>query len=789
MENKKNLPIKLFEKRKRIDERKTEGGGNSELPSWAQLSPTQLAIRLQELKEGITATESQFDNRLPERSFIPGVVQVKIHEKAVAKSHRSDIAALFNNTNEKNLIGLTDDCNILVQVKSKKDLAEISKKLSNPNKYLKGIASVLDVRPFKAEIVKPNIGKSTLRVSLINYHNYQLNQAISLSFEKLCSTNKIDFKKVIYSPELIIYKLTDASLDNLDRIESFEAIESIAPMPIFSATTDELTNAEPLPIPIKRPNDDDLYPIVGVLDSGIEKIPHLAPWIYNKSFTKVPKDFIDNTHGTFVSSIILYPDELEKNGRVGGDGCYLLDATVFPDMRKDSIMESELIEHIREAIEKHHDDVKIWNLSLGTNVEADLHLFSYFGRALDEIQERFNVIICKSAGNCTNFSLNTPVSRISNSADSVRSIVVGSLAHNKQVNDFAEIDNPSPFSRIGKGPASINKPDLTQIGGNAGIDPLTNIITKTGVTSFSPSGRLVTNVGTSFSTPRITSLLAGLSVKINEPYNPLLLKALTIHSAKYPSGLNLPSAEKLKYVGYGVPSELDQIIYNDPHEITLVLQDSLIKGEWIEIPDFPFPTSLVNDGHYYGEVILTLVASPRLSESQGSEYCQSNLEVRMGTYDTLLTNRKGRFVKNEIGLSPHSSNILLDSNYGTAYKKNFIGEFARERTLIKYGDKYQPVKKYAVNLEEMTAANKINHLSVPKKWYLQIEGFYRDFIVERAEQDAEELSQDFCLIITIRDNKRKYQVYDLSTKLLNDNGFIHSNINIRNRVNLNVANN
>jgi len=788
MENQKKLPIKLFAKRKRIDERKTEGGGSGELPTWAQLSPSQLTSRLDDLREGIDEVEKQIENREPTRAFIPQVMKVKIHEKATAKSHRAEIASLFNKNNDRNLIGLTDSYSILIQVKSKTDLLEINKKLNSPQKYLKGIASVLEVKPFKAEIIKPK-EQSTLRVSLINYHNYQLNQAISFSFETLCASNDIVFKKVDYSPELIIYKLDNATLDSLDIIEDFEAIESIAPMPLFPATTDELSPADPMPIPVKLPNSNEIYPIVGVLDTGIEKIPHLAPWIHNKSFSKVPKDYIDNGHGTFVSGIIVYPDELEQKGPVGSDGCYLLDATIFPDAKKDTIMESELIEHIREAIEKHHDEVKIWNLSLGTSVEADLHVFSYFGRALDQIQERYNVIICKSAGNCLNFRIPTPVSRISNSADSVRSIVVGSLAHNKRAFDIADVDNPSPFSRIGKGPASINKPDLTQIGGNAGIDPISKKITKTGVTSFSPSGDLVTQVGTSFSTPRITSLLAGLSIKINEPYNPLLLKALAIHNAKYPSALRIPQTEKIKYVGYGLPSGLEQIIYNDPYEITLVLQDSLIKGNWIEIPDFPFPQSLEQDGYYYGEIILTLVSSPRLSESQGSEYCQSNLEVRMGTYDKLMTDRKGKFVRNEIGLSPNSSNILLDSNYAANYKKNFVGDFARERTLIKYGDKYQPVKKYAVNLEEMTAANKINHLSVPKRWYLQVEGFYRDFIVEQADQDAEELSQDFCLIVTIRDNKRTHQVYDLATKLLNENGFIHSNINIRDRVQVNVSNN
>jgi hypothetical protein len=84
MENKKNLPIKLFAKRNKIDERKTEGGGSSDLPSWAQLSAEQFTERLNELKTGITAVEQQLDRRVPERSFIPGVVKVKIHEKAVA---------------------------------------------------------------------------------------------------------------------------------------------------------------------------------------------------------------------------------------------------------------------------------------------------------------------------------------------------------------------------------------------------------------------------------------------------------------------------------------------------------------------------------------------------------------------------------------------------------------------------------------------------------------------------------------------------------------------------------
>jgi hypothetical protein len=96
-------------------------------------------------------------------------------------------------------------------------------------------------------------------------------------------------------------------------------------------------------------------------------------------------------------------------------------------------------------------------------------------------------------------------------------------------------------------------------------------------------------------------------------------------------------------------------------------------------------------------------------------------------------------------------------------------------------------KKYAVNLEEMTPTNRINYLTAPKKWYLQVEGFYRDFITHAAETDGEELSQDFCIIVTIRDNKKRHNVYDQVTKLLNDNGFIHSDINLKNEVKVSIA--
>ncbi len=63
--------------------------------------------------------------------------------------------------------------------------------------------------------------------------------------------------------------------------------------------------------------------------------------------------------------------------------------------------------------------LKFESLSLGTDKEASLHLFSDFGIALDELQEQNDVILCKSVGNCKNYERKKPPCRIAASADSV----------------------------------------------------------------------------------------------------------------------------------------------------------------------------------------------------------------------------------------------------------------------------------------------------------------------------------------------------------------------------------
>lgn len=192
----KNLPIKIFEKRKKIDERKTEGSGDNKLPSWAQLSQEALEQKAESFKTVLAETAEKLKKRRSSRSFIPAVVKVEMLEQATAKSHRKDIASLFNVNHQLNLIGMTEERSLLIKVNTEDDVMQINKRLSQISKNTKGIAAITDLVQFEPVIAVQEVKqKEPLRVALINYHNYQLNQSVSAAFENLCRSKNVKFQR------------------------------------------------------------------------------------------------------------------------------------------------------------------------------------------------------------------------------------------------------------------------------------------------------------------------------------------------------------------------------------------------------------------------------------------------------------------------------------------------------------------------------------------------------------------------------------------------------------------
>jgi hypothetical protein len=290
-------------------------------------------------------------------------------------------------------------------------------------------------------------------------------------------------------------------------------------------------------------------------------------------------------------------------------------------------------------------------------------------------------------------------------------------------------------------------------------------------------------VGTSYSTPRIATLAAGLYQEMAEEFDPLLLKALMVHSASYSELLKVPNVERVNQVGFGKPQSVRNILYNSPNEATLILRDEISKGEYIDIMDFPMPDCLAEGDYYSGQIIVTLVYNPILDSSQRAEYSQSNIDIKMGTFDMKKDrDTTRRNILNPVGRDG-SKNLLLESAYSKTKMKNNKDDFAlKERLLIQYGDKYYPVKKYAVDLSEMTDANQLKYTTKDRKWYLFLKGLFRDHIEAKALLEETNLSQDFCLMVTIKDPTGTKPVYDQVNQKLDEYNFWHNNIKLYNEV-------
>lgn len=785
MENEK-LPIKFFAPRE-IDELRVEPGRSSDIPNWV-LSGDELEQRASVLKLTFEQFASTVIDREDRKSAVPFVFVAKMCSDATAKSRRGDISALFQTGDRSNVIGLTATDELVVKIDSVSQMNEISAHLNDYNRNSYAISCLETFWEFQPE-VESGAEEEEYKVKLIDFQDYETNIAMQRLFEQALTKRNITYKKSSYTKQLPIYKIgmsPSAFLDTIKEDDIYEALFSIEPMPKYVLSLDSIQGENS--VEIMKPHEGTRYETLGILDNGIAAIPHLSPWLTDERWTVYPDSEIDPTHGTFVAGVALYGDVCEGKDWVGHSGIKIFDAAIFPNT-PNGIDEDELIENIKDAIKANHERIKVWNLSISVVRPISDSKFSDFAIALDSLQDEYNILICKSAGNCKNFISGRPKGRIHEGADSVRSLVVGSVAQAKGADDYAEVDNPSPFSRVGPGPEFIIKPEVSHYGGNAGVDKNGHLVT-TGVTSFLKTGGLSKSVGTSFSTPRIASLATGLYQELDEAFDPLLLKGLIIHSASYSENLLIPEAERTNQLGFGVPKNIQQILYNSPYEATLILRDTLAKGEKIDIMDFPMPKSLIKDGFYTGQIIATLVYDPILDPSQGIEYCQSDLDIKFGSFDKKSprdTSRKN--ILNPVGREG-AKNLFLNSLYSKRLMRENQSEFAlRERLLIQYADKYYPVKKYAIDLADLSEANKQNYITGDKLWYLNLVGLYREHTEQRAKYERSVPSQEFCLVLTIRDPEKKANVYDDVTQGLDTFNFWHSNIKLATDVAVSLSSN
>ncbi len=336
-------------------------------------------------------------------------------------------------------------------------------------------------------------------------------------------------------------------------------------------------------------------PIVGVIDTDFDDEVPFAKWVDYQKFSESKSN---SNHGTAVSSLIVDGPLLNPQLE---DGCGRFRVRHFSVINSDDRIHSlDLFQKI-DAIVRSNRDIKVWNLSLGTEQVIEKNSVSPVGALLDRLQAELDIIFVVAGTNNSLQDGSYPL--VGSPADSINSIVVNSVDEQGNIPEYAR-----------KGPVLdfFYGPSLSAVGGSA-RKPL-YVFTGYGKTK---------NFGTSYAACWVTRKTAYLMHKLNLTRE--VAKALLIDSAY---GWNTSISEEQLYImGAGIlPQHISDIIYTSDDEFKVIIRDTCTKymtyGYNIPIPlykgKFPFFAKA------------TLCYFPWCSRRHGVDYTLTELDLHFG---------------------------------------------------------------------------------------------------------------------------------------------------------------
>lgn len=762
------LPIKLIMPKQGV-ERRVLGGGTPPRPF--RVVDDQYRQRL---ANQVTAIQESVLSNLAGLKAAP--VRVKVITKAAAKSHRPNtlfsdqscpiignggLGELFIKATPDGLIKLKETIESNRSDRIEKELSCIeSIEAVTPMLRRKG-ASAEDILRYSPRSKNGFIS----RVKLFSFGADGDQQILANEFISACKERGIKLDQRGYALQSWVFSAECRSVSDINALSKMVAVRSVSHMPLVRTIRPQsVASSEVIPkLPLLDAGNTDI-PVVVVVDSGIsEDIPGLNTWVVGRD-QQVAKPYRNTDHGTFVAGLICWGPELNPtlSGLEPGP-CGVFDLQVIPNddpARGDTmaLLESELLMSLEAALDEHANKYKVWNLSLGTDTLCSLDEFSELAVELDNLQEKYQVSFVISAGNYVVPPLldyprtiaQMDSGRITTPADSVLGITVGAVSHVDFKSKGPQQHEPSAFSRHGAGPNYIIKPDLVHYGGSCSTDAA-HIY---GIRSLTESG-LAEDLGTSFSAPFVSRTLAQLYHQITPTPSPVLTRALLTHHARDPrSGTRVPDGEE-DYFGFGLPSTTSYNLECTPHTATLIFEDTLRPGYFLEWDDLPYPPSLKRDGKYFGEVWMTLAFAPARGARWGTEYCETHIDAHLGVYRERVTRDTGEVKIDFKGLVPPEH-----KNSGELYESYQIEKLR----------KWAPVRTYHGNMGEKGERG--------LRWRLKLQLLTRHGI-ELDESTAK--PQPFSLIITIADPSGTAPVYDEIAQIVRSR-FQAQNLAVRPRV-------
>lgn len=727
-------------------ERKVLAGGAEPIP----FRTVDMAFR-KSLSTRIKAIDQIIRTSVDNASAMP--VRVKLIGKASAKSHRPE--SLFSSSTCP-IIGAGKLGELFIKATAS-GLRKIDDMVlrGDSDRIVKEISTVETIEPVTpsdrlggqaaSDVLRtsPKIGSAYLtKVQLFDFNDEDQGKLVD-DFLAHCKTAKIDVQRRGYSEKSYYYEAFCKSAGDVEKLSKVVGVRSIRRMPVIKTIRSHVVNQQALPSSLPEPDGGiSSYPTVAVVDSGIsDKIPALNKWLVGRSST-VASSYRNTWHGTFVAGLICWAKEFNQDlHEIDASPCSIFDLQVLPNDDPasgeiDAITESQLLQDLEEALKQHANEIKVWNLSLGTDEVCSLDSFSSFAVELDRLQEKYSVSFVISAGNYSDRPLldyprqdsQLDIGRITTPADSVLSITVGAVAHKSHSSKGPRKGEPSAFSRHGAGPNHIIKPDLVHFGGTCSTD----LSERFGIRSID-GAKVGESEGTSFSTPIVSRLLANIYHNITPTPSPVLARAILTHHSRDPRTSGRVPDKEENFLGFGMPLKLRDCLECTSSMSTLVFEDYLRPGYFLDWDNFPYPNCLQRNGRYYGDIWMTVAFAPATNQRWGTEYCETHVEAHFGVYHRQKTRNTGEEKIKFKGLVPPEH-----KNPGILYESYQVEKLR----------KWAPVRTYFGSLGESGVKG--------DRWRLKVQ-----LLTRHGLNQPEVLKpQRFALIVTIADPRGEAPVYN-----------------------------
>lgn len=377
-----------------------------------------------------------------------------------------------------------------------------------------------------------------------------------------------------------------------------------------------------------------IEPTVGVIDTLFDKRVYFGEWVEYHDMVdgNLPKNPDDYRHGTAVDSIIV--DGARLNPWLD-DGCGRFRVRHFGVAIGSKFSSFTITKQIKEII-ANNKDIKVWNISLGSNQEVNDNFISAEGAILDKIQYENDVIFVVAGTN----KPSADIEKIGSPADSINSMVVNAVTQNGLSTKYA---------RRGLALSFFAKPDVSYYGGSE----------EKYIKVCEPLGEA--NVaGTSFAAPWIARKLSYLMDILG--LNREVAKAMIIDAAR--DWNEKPTPEEVALYGHGiVPIKIDDIVHTKEDEIKFLVYD--VSEKW-NTYNYYFPVPIKDDKYPY-IARATMCYFPMCDRTQGVDYTNTELNLHFGRI-----NNKGKI--EDIKGDKQNQDVILDN------EKYFLleGE-ARER--------------------------------------------------------------------------------------------------------------